>query len=247
MGAMPTRYWAISSRGRTIDESPFEVSRGAAWQQTERWRRITDEAGFYFQAEQAAGQRLFLIVPNHIQLNLRDINQLFNTIDPSPFQERDLDRTAEDFIVSWAHEFPLFNEPIDLIVHLKTVPEGRNAKHLVEQSIHHYFTYRARLNHMEFRRLMKQGQQSLVVGLSFLALCLFVTQFVMSSEHGIVPYFIQQGLTIAGWVAMWRPMEIDLYDWWPLRQRGKVFNKLSLMPVEIRKGSDPDAEMLPIS
>jgi hypothetical protein len=46
-------------------------------------------------------------VPNHIQLNLRDINQLFNTIDPSPFQERDLDRNAEDFILSWAQEFPL--------------------------------------------------------------------------------------------------------------------------------------------
>jgi hypothetical protein len=186
------------------------------------------------------------IVSNHIQLNLRDINQLFNTIDPSPFQERDLDRNAEDFIVSWAHEFPQ-NEPMDLIVHLKKLPESHNAKHLVEQSIHHYFAYRARLNNMEFRRLMKQGRLSLVVGISFLATCLVITQLLMSNEHGIVPYFIQQGLTIAGWVAMWRPMEIYLYDWWPLRQRGKVFKKLSLMPVEIRKGSDPDAELLPIS
>jgi hypothetical protein len=85
------------------------------------------------------------------------------------------------------------------------------------------------------------------VGISFLATCLVITQLLMSNEHGIVPYFIQQGLTIAGWVAMWRPMEIYLYDWWPLRQRGKVFKKLSLMPVEIRKGSDPDAELFPIS
>jgi len=34
-------------------------------------------------------------VPNHIQLNLRDINQLFNTIDPSPFPEKDLDRARK--------------------------------------------------------------------------------------------------------------------------------------------------------
>jgi hypothetical protein len=185
-------------------------------------------------------------VSNHIQLNLRDINQLFNTIDPSPFQERDLDRNAEDFIVSWAHEFPQ-NEPMDLIVHLKKFPESHNAKHLVEQAIHHYFIYRERLNHMEFRRLMKQGRLSLAVGVAFLATCLVITQLLMAHEHGILPSFVQQGLTIAGWIAMWRPMEIYLYDWWPLRQRGKVFKKLSLMPVEIRKGNDPEAELLPIS
>jgi len=34
-------------------------------------------------------------------------------------------------------------------------------------------------------------------------------------------------------VAMWRPMEIYLYDWWPLRRRSKIFAKLSHMPVEV--------------
>jgi hypothetical protein len=133
---------------------------------------------------------------------------------------------------------------VDLIVLLKTLPENRNTKHLVEEAIHHYFTYRVRLNQMEFRRLMKQGRTSLMVGLSFLGLCLFITQLLRSSARGIVPDFIQQGLTIAGWVAMWRPMDIYLYEWWPLRRRGKMFKKLSRMPVEVKKGHDSDAELL---
>lgn len=182
---------------------------------------------------------------NHIQLNLRDINQLFNTIDPSPFQERDLDQDAEDFILSWAREFPI-HEPIDLILYLKKLPESHNAKHMVEEAVHHYFAYRTRLNQLEFKRLMKQGRQSLVVGFTFLGLCLLITEVLMANEHSFVPEFIQEGLTIAGWVAMWRPMEIYLYDWWPLRQRGQVFKKLSQMPIEIRKGHDPEAEMLPV-
>lgn len=45
----------------------------------------------------------------------------------------------------------------------------------------------------------------------------------------------RESLTIAGWVAMWRPMEIYLYDWWPLRRRGKLFEKLSRIQVEVRK------------
>ena len=44
---------------------------------------------------------------HRVELNLRDVNQLFNTIDPSPFREKDLDRDAEEFMVSWTREFPL--------------------------------------------------------------------------------------------------------------------------------------------
>jgi hypothetical protein len=62
-------------------------------------------------------------VVHPIELNLRDINQLFNTIDPSPFPDRDLDRSAEDFILSWAQEFPI-DEPIGLIIYLKKPPKG---------------------------------------------------------------------------------------------------------------------------
>jgi hypothetical protein len=40
-------------------------------------------------------------------------------------------------------------------------------------------------------------------------------------------------LTIAGWVAMWRPMEIYLYDWWPLRRKSRLYQKLSQMPVQM--------------
>ena len=47
--------------------------------------------------------------------------------------------------------------------------------------------------------------------------------------------FFKEGLTIAGWVAMWRPLQIYLYEWWPLRRRGQIFEKLSRMPVEVRE------------
>ena len=46
--------------------------------------------------------------------------------------------------------------------------------------------------------------------------------------------FARESLTIAGWVAMWRPMQIFLYDWWPLRHLGKIYENLSRMPVELR-------------
>jgi hypothetical protein len=58
---------------------------------------------------------------HYIRLRLRDINQLFNSMDPSPFIEKDLDDDAEEFIVSWAREFPS-NDPIALRIYLDQEP-----------------------------------------------------------------------------------------------------------------------------
>ena len=58
-----------------------------------------------------------------IEIRLDNIHQLFNSMDPSPFHERDLDHDAEEFIVSWAQEYPV-NEPLRLVIHLRHPPEG---------------------------------------------------------------------------------------------------------------------------
>ncbi len=147
-----------------------------------------------------------------------------------------MDQDAEDFILNWAQEFPL-DEPIDLVIHLQKLPEDK-MKPLVEEGIHNYFAYRARLNQMEFRRLMRQGRTSLLVGVSFLGICLLINEVLLAHALGILPDFVQQGVTIVGWVAMWRPMEIYLYEWWPLRHKGLVFKKLSTMPIEVRLGTN---------
>jgi hypothetical protein len=151
-------------------------------------------------------------------------------MDPSPFHQKDLDHDAEEFILSWAQEFHR-HEPVNLIVHLEKLPESDDAQQLVESAIHNYFTYRARLNQMELKRLMRLGRTSLLVGLFFLLACLGITE--LFTKAGTLHRFISEGLTIAGWVAMWKPMQIYLYDWWPLRLRGQVFNKLSRMPIEV--------------
>ncbi len=170
----------------------------------------------------------------HIELNLRDIDQLFNTMDPSPFHEKDLDHDAEEFIVSWAQEFHL-HEPLELIVHVESLPEAHDSHRMVQEAVHHYFAYRARLNRQEFKRLMNQGRTSLAVGIGFLVTCFALISLLGLRDQQGMPSFFKEGLTIAGWVAMWRPLEIYLYEWWPLRRRGQIFEKLSRMPVELRK------------
>ncbi|MEP7173062.1 MAG: hypothetical protein ABI705_06190 [Aestuariivirga sp.] len=42
--------------------------------------------------------------PTVIEVHLRTAEQLFNSFDPSPFHERDLDDQAERYIAGWARE-----------------------------------------------------------------------------------------------------------------------------------------------
>jgi hypothetical protein len=171
---------------------------------------------------------------HRVELNLRDVNQLFNTIDPSPFNEKDLDHDAEEFIVSWTREFPL-DEPVVLVIYLAELPVGKDFEPMLEQSVQNYFVYRANLIRMEFRRLMQDGRQSLLIGGLFLAACLTASNVIVGRAPGAFLSVARESLTIAGWVAMWRPMEIFLYEWWPLRRRGKIYEKMSRMKVEVRK------------
>ena len=41
---------------------------------------------------------------NAIEIRIDEIAQLFHSLDPFPFRERDLDKDAEEFIVGWARE-----------------------------------------------------------------------------------------------------------------------------------------------
>ena len=166
-----------------------------------------------------------------IRLKLRDVQQLFNSMDPSPFIEKDLDDDAEEFIVGWAREFPP-DAPVKLHVQLEQWPADE-PRELIREAVHHHFAHRAELTELEFSALLKQGRVSLFIGILCLAACLGISRLLPISEAGTWTSILRESLTIAGWVAMWRPMEIYLYDWWPLRRKSRIFAKLSHMPVEV--------------
>jgi hypothetical protein len=175
--------------------------------------------------------------PACIELRLRSIAQLFNSMDPSPFFDRDLDSDAEEFIVSWSRELPQ-NRELELLIHLSDTPKHGRGSHDVEGAVRHYFATRADMRHREFRLLMRRGRTSLLVGLVFLAACLLSGEFVASLWKGPLSDVARESLTIAGWVAMWRPIQIYLYDWWPLREDIKNFERLARMRVRLLVGED---------
>lgn len=176
----------------------------------------------------------------HIDLRLNDINQLFHSLDPSPFREKDLDVQAEEFIVEWARELPR-GVPLLLTIHLARPPAMDNPEQAVREAVRNYFRYRAEQTARQYRELLQQGRKDLGIGLVFLFSCLLVAEF-LGNFSGTAPMAVfRESLIIGGWVAMWRPMEIFLYDRWPLKRRQDLYRRLGSMDVllEIRPGTDP--------
>ena len=175
--------------------------------------------------------------PHQVEVRLESLQQFFNSMDPSPFYERDLDPDAEHFIVSWIEEFPL-RDPVRLVLHLPSNGASTALQTQVEEAVHNHFRNQTRLARLEFRHLMRIGSRSLVIGLAVLTTCLLGVE-LMGKDQGQVAVVARQSLLIGGWVAMWQPMQTYLYGWWPLLRRRRVFEKLSRIPVKISTASHP--------
>jgi hypothetical protein len=171
------------------------------------------------------------MTPARIELRLRDLNQLFNSLDPSPFFDKDIDQDAEDFIVGWASELPS-DRPLELIVYLEQAPPIDNASAAVQEAVQHYFAHKASHTRREFSQLMRRGRASLMIGLLFITTCLMIRGVFTSEETTIS--VVRESLVIVGWVAMWRPLEIFLYDWWPIRRQSRLYRRLSMMPARVK-------------
>ena len=173
-----------------------------------------------------------------IEINLSRLSQLFNSLDPSPFHERDLDHDAEEYIVNSAEEIPR-QRPLCLVIHLPADQLPNVGSNDLGEAIHNYFDYRKTNEQRRLRLLFRDGRIALITGIAFLFCCVLLREVAFSFGNGTAYRIIGEGMLIIGWVAMWRPLEIFLYEWVPVRRRCRTLEKLSKMRVAIQpKSSD---------
>ncbi|MCF7979880.1 MAG: hypothetical protein K9L82_18100 [Chromatiaceae bacterium] len=174
------------------------------------------------------------VSPAQIDIRIGRVDQLFQTFDPSPFRERDLDPDATAFIVDWAREL---NRRVPIEIHLNVKDSGpeRDAPEDVSAAIHCYFEHRAEVAERELRELFRFGRIYLAIGLVILVLALFGAE-VLVIKFGERPSLalIAESLIILGWVVNWRPLEIFLYEWRPIRRDANLFRRLAAARIKVQ-------------
>ena len=168
-----------------------------------------------------------------IEVHVAELKQLFNSLDPTPFRERDLDPKAEEFIAAWAREIDA-DTPVALLVHVDQDVASPEHINVLRAAVHDYFGARAKQTRQRLRQLFRLGRTSLLIGIVFLAASILIGDLVASAlEQTRFAGVARESLLIGGWVAMWRPLEVFLYDWWPIRAEARLFDRLSAMAVRV--------------
>lgn len=168
-----------------------------------------------------------------IEVRVTELRRLFNAIDPSPFRERDLDPGAEAFIVDWSRDLPA-DAPLALVVYLEHPAGAADEASVLRDAVHEFFRQRADGARLNLRELFRRGRVSLLIGLVALAGSIAIGDALTTylPREGFAS-LLSESVLIGGWVAMWRPLEVFLYDWWPIRADARLFHRLSVMPVRI--------------
>lgn len=169
-----------------------------------------------------------------VELKLRTPRQLFDERDPAPFRERDLDDDAARYILQSFRELKDHGK-VKLSVYFETLGELSDRPHVIGEAIHMFFNFERDVKRRELRDIFRIGLISLLIGLTFLFTCTLI-------YHGIfaIPWLpeplglmLKEGAMIMGYVSMWKPLSIFLYEWWPIRAELDELHSLGDLEVEV--------------
>jgi len=167
-----------------------------------------------------------------IDIRLHTWRAFFDQRDPSPFRERDLDDDAVAYIVNSYLEIGK-KELSKLVIHVGESREQSMPPELFAESVHTFFGNEQELVRGRLRQMLRRARTALVVGLVFLTGCILLAHWIAGKSFGEPGDVVREGLVIFGWVAMWRPIDLLLYEWWPLVDNLDVYGRLAQIPVEV--------------
>jgi hypothetical protein len=167
-----------------------------------------------------------------IEIKLSSVMQLFNSFDPAPFHEKELDSAAEHYIVDTVSDFPK-KTLLKILIYLPPDIATTERAMKIPAAIHNHFQYKMLVSDRKFRTHFRHGRITLLIGLSFLTIALVARQYVSTLENHIVAQLFADALLIIGWAAMWEPITVLLYELWPIIQMKKTFEKISTLDIEV--------------
>lgn len=170
-----------------------------------------------------------------VSIHVRDLAQLFNSLDPSPFWDRDLDHEAAQFIEEE------FNEKRSAqIWHLHVYTSAGQALAAdLQSAVEHYYERLASSARRHLHEETRLGQLALLGGIAIFLLSMTARTILSRTLPGGAPRILDEGLIILAWLVLWRPAETLVYDWVPLYRRRRLYERLAAIRVSVRTEASP--------
>ncbi|EQC49840.1 hypothetical protein [Bacteriovorax sp. DB6_IX] len=168
-----------------------------------------------------------------VEVQVESIDQLYDKRDPNPFRIKDLDDDVVEYILSSVGDIGYKK-----VGKLKIFIKKRHLEveiRAAEAAVKDYFLYRQDITEKKIRAIFTTGFKALLIGLTFLACSIAVSASVGKvPKSDFLALYVKEGLLLLGWVSMWKPINIFLYEWWPLIELKNTFKKLSEIDLEFK-------------
>ncbi len=193
----------------------------------------------WFEAECVMGIRGTWFIGRHhgrraastatVSVHVRELARLFNSLDPSPFWDRDLDRAAAEFI-----EDEFRDKQSARVWHLHVhVHEGDTSAADLQTAVESYYGRLSNSARLALREHLWMGQLALLGGMTIFLLSMGI-RGILGRTLGHLPPMLDEGLIILAWLALWRPAEALIYGWVPFHRSRRLFERLAGMRVSVR-------------
>lgn len=170
-----------------------------------------------------------------IDVRLNTIEQLFDNRDPAPFRERDLDPDLVEYLFAAGEDLSSHGS-LKVVFWVATACQPTE----VETGYRAHFLYELERIDRRRRRHRRTGQVALLLGVTLLVAILSASELLAGYGNRFVAA-TREGLAILSWVVLWRPVEVLIYDWLPVRRERRIMQRLHDVPVEVRNEKGPIA------
>ncbi len=119
-----------------------------------------------------------------------------------------------------------------LLLRLPAPAEGDAA--LIADGVRRYAAARRAADGLRLAGLRREGVQTLLLALGVIRACMFVWFLVeLLPGEGLVKVLARDGLVVAAWVALWRPLDLLLFETWLVRRDRRILEAVAAMPVVV--------------
>lgn len=169
--------------------------------------------------------------PSEIQLRLelRNLQELFSESDFDPLGGRVEEVAGLERLLNELRPLPR-GLPVRTTLVLPARERAPDLEARCRAALRAVLDRRLARNRNDARSLRHEGYATLWRGLAFLAACLLASKFLdwrLTDAQNLLPGFVlrflDEGLVIAGWVALWYPLDVLLYQRWPLARERRLY------------------------
>lgn len=171
-----------------------------------------------------------------VVVRLHDLRNFFAVPDVDPFAGEDIDMSGVDLVMEtvriqrgWRHR------PVATRIEVPSSPESDALVPRIPQALASYCDRHIQHTERQLGEVWQNGRRALIVGVVFLALCLGLAAGIerLVPDNSLLSRLLVEGAIIAGWVGLWRPIELLLFEWWPYVENIRLYRKLRDMPVSV--------------